>query len=721
MSEARRPRTLFWIVLGLTVFHYVFLIADRRLPLGHETGTLYGIRYYFMTCAAQSGTPPLWMPYATQGTPSNWAWFEQGGLFQNALLLAAPLFRGRSFLPLFHLGMLMEELLFLVGVWLLASRHFRSPYTVFFVAVAALGSCLWIDHAAQNLGAIAALPLLLHLLHEFLEKKSRRCLFLAGSLAILQALGKPPALALFIPAAAALYGLGYAVLFKFPFRDRWREVSWGRKDALIGLSLLGIALMVGVGAFAGTGELVYAPGERMTFRGLLDGAGLGNPLQYLDLGLGLAPSLDATVYCGYFTLAFAGLALAGAGLRSSVRLLGFLAGSLLAMSLLTLLLAFLLPIPFPSRPPAPGVPLVRLFVIFLAGFGFQGMVERRREMSPRTRSAGALLTAGAAGLFGLSAVAVLFSSSASSPALAEQTSRMMTLGAEMETVSPLPRQLALFSDLTGMSALMAGLAGGILLLWSSGFRRAPLALGLALLVHPLDAFSWKFRMAWLKTCALTEPRATAQRLDGLPWVRHRRPDHGSSERYRLLQPRVPAYPGFEGLESYGAGSWLDESYWFADLPSSWSGPRYWTDAIGGLALPSAILAGVLSDKLTVSTDRSAAGLPAGVLNGIEFGADSLQAEVEAPSEGAWLRYEDAWHSSWTATVDREPTPLHRASPAYKAIRVPGGRHRVEFRFRSAARTVCHGAIGLISLLWTAYLSWGAVRLLGARGHPGGNP
>ncbi len=713
MSEARRSRTLFWVVLGLTAFQYVFLIADRRLPLGHETGTLYGVRFYFMTCAAQSGTVPLWMPFATQGTPSNWAWFEQGGLFQNALLLAAPLFRGRSFLPLFHLGMFVEELLFLVGVWLLASRHFRSPYTVFFVAVAALGSCLWIDHAAQNLGAIAALPLLLHLLHEFLEKKSRRCLFLIGSLAILQALGKPPALALFIPAAAALYWVGYAVLFKFPLRDRLREISWRRKDLGVGAALLGIALMVGVGAFAGTGELVYAPGPRATFRGLLDGAGLGNPLQYLDLGMGLAPSLDATVYCGYFTLAFALLALADAGLRRSVQLLGFLAGSLLALSLLTLLLGVLLPIPFPSRPPVPGVPLVRLFVIFLAGFGFQGMVERRKEESPRTRSAGLLLLTGAAGLFGLSAVAVLFSSSAGSPVLAEETSRMLTLGAVPDTVSPLPRNLALFSDLTGMSALMAGLAGGILMLWGSGFRRVPMALGLVLLVHPLDAFSWKFRMAWLKTCALTDPRAAAQRLDGLPWVDHRSPDHGSNERYRLLQPRVPPFPGFEDLASYGARSWLDESYWFADLPSSWSGPRYWTEAIGGLALPSSILAGVLSDKLTVSTDRSAAGHSAGALNGIEFGADSLQAEVEALSEGAWLRYEDAWHSSWTATVDREPAPLHRAGPAYKAVRVPGGRHRVEFRCRSAVRRACAEGASILSIAWIGWILLAAFRL--ARG------
>ncbi|HLF95263.1 MAG TPA: hypothetical protein VJB14_17485 [Planctomycetota bacterium] len=716
MSEARRSRTLFWIVLGLTLFQYVFLIADRRLPLGHETGTLYGIRYYFMTCAAQSGTPPLWMPFATQGTPSNWAWFEQGGLFQNAVLLAAPLFRGRSFLPLFHLGMLVEELLFLVGVWLLASRHFRSPYTVFFVAVAGLGSCLWIDHAAQNLGAIAALPLLLHLLHEFLEKKSRRCLFLAGSLAILQALGKPPALALFIPAAAALYGIGYAVLFKFPLRDRLREVSWGRRDLSVGAALLGIALMVGVGAFAGTGELVYAPGARWTIRGLLDGAGLGNPLQYLDLGMGLAPSLDATVYCGYFTLAFALLALAGAGLRRSVRLLGFLAGSLIALSLLTLLLAVLLPIPFPSRPPVPGVPLVRLFVIFLAGFGVQGMVERRQETSPRTRSAGVLLTAGAAGLFGLSAIAVLFSSSAGSPALAEQTRRLMTLGGPPESVSPLPLKLALFSDLTGMSALMAGLAGGILLLWSSGFRRAPLALGLALLVHPLDVFSWKFRMTWLKTCSLSPPRAEAQRLEGLPWVGHRVPDHDTNARFRLLQPRVAPFPGFEDLASYGAGSWLDESYWFADLPASRSGALYWAASIDRAARA---LGGADPTDPALSVRLSGDKLRPDEACVASFEADTLQVEVRVSRADGTLRYADSAHPSWTALVDRRPSPIQSGAEGYKSVQLPEGGSRVEFRFRSPARTACGVAIGLIAFLWTAVLCRRTARLLGARGHPGG--
>jgi len=759
MSEARRSRTLFWIVLALTAFQYVFLIADRRLPLGHETGTLYGIRFYFMTCAAQSGTPPLWMPFATQGTPSNWAWFEQGGLFQNGLLLAAPLFRGRGFLPLFHLGMFVEELLFLVGVWLLASRHFRSPVTVFFVSVAALGSCLWIDHAAQNLGAIAALPLLLHLLHEFLEKKSRRCLFLAGSLAILQALGKPPALALFIPAAAALYGVGYAVLFKFPLRDRLREISWGRKDLGVGASLLGIALMVGVGAFAGTGELVYAPGERWTFRALLDGAGLGNPLQYFDLLLGLAPSLDATVYCGYFTLAFALVALGGAGLRNSVRLLGFLAGSLIALSLLTLLLGVLLPIPFPSRPPVPGVPLVRLFVIFLAGFGFQAMVDKRQETSPRVRSTGLLLAAGAACLVVLSGIATLFAASGNNHDLAEGICRMMTLQAPANTLSPLPGRTEVFAGFAGTSALMSGLTGGILLLGSGGSRRFSFALGLALFAHPVDVFGWKFRMSWLKTTSLSPPQTATHVLEGIPFRMRRSPDRGSNERY--LSHRSPVHPIFDRIDfAYGEDSWLSESFWFADLPESRSPTLYrmrnldrlsralresgsspaWASGLSGLSrdklqlfshisfvesesrLTQALARPGFSGEQLVAQGEPRTPLPpadrddrlssGGEISRVE--ADVLRGTVDAPPGQAGLFYADAWHPGWTATVDGADVPVYRASMAYKAVALPGGRSIVEFRFRSPGRTACAAGTALLSLMWLGWTLRAATLLLSGR-------
>jgi hypothetical protein len=71
------------------------------------------------------------------------------------------------------------------------------------------------------------------------------------------------------------------------------------------------------------------------------------------------------------------------------------------------------------------------------------------------------------------------------------------------------QRVGLASDLPGISALMAALASGTLFLWNSGPRAAPLAMGLALFVHSLDVFGWKFRMTWLNTAPLTPQALSA--------------------------------------------------------------------------------------------------------------------------------------------------------------------------------------------------------------------
>lgn len=474
MSDARRARALFLVLLALTAFQFVILIADRRLPLGHETGSLYRLQLSFASGReAQSG----------------WAWFEQGTLLQNALLLVAPSLQEGSFLPFFHLGMFLEELLLLLGVWLLGSKLFRSPQARFVVAAAALGSCLWIDHAAVNLLAFSALPLVLYLLHEFLEAKSRGALFLAAMLTVLQTMGRPPAFALLVPAAAALYWIGRAVLEGYPLRERLRSAGWSGKDAVV----LGAPALVAVLILATAFERSSSR-DGLTAGSLLAMAGLRNPLEYLDALLGLSPSLEATVFCGYFTLAFAILALIQAGLKKAFRLAGVVAGGLLALALLALLTAALLPIPFPSRTPTPGVALVRLVVIFLAGVGF----ERIRPDPTAARPAARVL------LLGAGAIALLTLLASMAVDVVSPTVRMLTIGLPPKAVSPLVSQPVLFQELAGMSALMSGVAGGLLLLWSSGGRRAPLALALILFLHPLDVFGWKFRTTWMKSAPTLE-------------------------------------------------------------------------------------------------------------------------------------------------------------------------------------------------------------------------
>jgi hypothetical protein len=60
---------------------------------------------------------------------------------------------------------------------------------------------------------------------------------------------------------------------------------------------------------------------------------------------------------------------------------------------------------------------------------------------------------------------------------------------------------------------------------------------------------------------------------------------------------------------------------------------------------------------------------------------SIDVDTPAP---ALLRLADLWYPDWVATVDGRATPILRADYALRAVAVPAGRHRVEFRFESKA-------------------------------------
>jgi uncharacterized membrane protein YfhO len=42
---------------------------------------------------------------------------------------------------------------------------------------------------------------------------------------------------------------------------------------------------------------------------------------------------------------------------------------------------------------------------------------------------------------------------------------------------------------------------------------------------------------------------------------------------------------------------------------------------------------------------------------------------------------DAWDSGWSAFVDGQAAPIHRADLIFRAVRVGAGQHRVEFIYR----------------------------------------
>jgi hypothetical protein len=70
---------------------------------------------------------------------------------------------------------------------------------------------------------------------------------------------------------------------------------------------------------------------------------------------------------------------------------------------------------------------------------------------------------------------------------------------------------------------------------------------------------------------------------------------------------------------------------------------------------------------------------ASVANINEYQPNRVAIEVNATRPG-WLVLTDLWYPGWTCTIDGNDAPIERADFLFRAVAVPAGAHRVEFRF-----------------------------------------
>jgi len=644
----------------------------------HRTRLHYEIQYAFLSGCGTPGSIPLWMPFTAGGVANNRDLFAQSGLLQSSLLLLGPAWKGADFQPLFFAGILVEELLFLVGCWLLARRLFRSPATAFFVGVSALGSAFWLDQVELNFRTIFAVPLLLEFTHRAFHERSLKHHFLAGNLIWIQMLGSPPGAGFAGALAPGLYLLARAFVRREPIRSLFPEGIGPRILAAVAGGQV-IALPVALTALLGSGTPA-APNDLPPLRNLLVHAGLSNPFRYLDLLLGVSPSLDWSLYCGALTLGFALVALLTLPRPLLLRLLVAVPAAMLFLGVFLTLLFLFVPAPHPASPLPYGTPLVRLFVVFLAGAGFQRALEDRK--SARLRGAGILLLAGAVLAAALSWNYTLNREESRDllALLAAGEHSSATASAVLEPwIYPGALRFSLGSDLLGASALFAALAGGLLLLLGGRSRGAPLALTLILFVHPLDAFSWKFRMSWLETFPATASQRQLQRIEPAPFAFRRVPSLAEAPRYQTFHRIEPNAPNPEQVARQpddGAAN----AYWWADVDET----------------PGA----VVGDKLRVTASPGGDSNRLSLAPAVEsFGPNHLRLRVDSAPSGARLSYADAWSPGWTATVNGTARPIDHGNPKVKALSLDAGTNIVDFRYASPLRTLSFILVALNSLTW----------------------
>lgn len=476
--------------------------------------------------------------------------------------------------------------------------------------------------------------------------------------------------------------------------------------------------------------------------------------KWLELFLGVSPAHDYTLFIGVM-----GILLAGLGTISLARKHRHL--------LLLILLLWLIGIATPVatwfyytwpmmkyyRHLGLTACFIKLFLCFLAGFGFEKMFlsvreSRRTERGPRW----------VVPLLALLIFLALKDLARHPSSAAELLLRMFgnNWGCMQQVLEEgfLARQL----ERTSLAALgTALLAGGRLLIPEPKFRGLLLCGALAL--QSFDLYSYKTADAFQKTVALTEIQKPLTQFQEMPFARRRESlDSTSNPRVRQLL----------SLPLYWATYWSTQSFLFLDEPGSsfridhWQRPlddflrAYWGQPLGefksyprGLVRVEKLvfpaehpaarkIAGLTEDKIQffskvtyVNSEQAAADqitdpaysgdylvltragqsplpgkgrlhLPYRVER---FDSNHLEVTTEIPGpEPVWMLYSDVWHPGWKGRVNGQPALLSRANLAYKAVLLNPGHNRVEFEFHLGLLPGLQRCFAIQAFLWLLALA-----------------
>ena len=80
---------------------------------------------------------------------------------------------------------------------------------------------------------------------------------------------------------------------------------------------------------------------------------------------------------------------------------------------------------------------------------------------------------------------------------------------------------------------------------------------------------------------------------------------------------------------------------------------------------------------------------------VVYEPERVEISTDSPRDG-FLVFSDTYRPGWSALVDGSPSPILRAQTAFRAVRVPAGKHRVLFLYRPGSLRV-GAAVSLLSL------------------------
>lgn len=722
----------------------VLILLTRHIPMDHDAFQYLQLQYVFFNEAATHGRLAQWLPLEARGVPSALWLVVSQGLLVSALAPLAAVFKQLNFLPIFESGLLLDELVLVVGATLLARRCYSSrlatilvPASLAYTAVSALQP--W-----WNFHLFYLLPLILYCIDRLATEGSHRYLALATLFAAATVLANLPyylpltffTLCIFAGARATLGGAVPArITGPMPGRLSWRRVvvlliplclaaalAWGLRDSL-------------AHAVFATGRNAYGGTALHTF---LTWGGATGIEKYRDL-IGRYPGdRDNTLYGGILVLPFCVIALARVRLPMSY-VFGVTALVMALFSSGTFVSRlFYYAIPFGKyyRDLGHAAPLVKMFLIFYAGYGVDEFWTLVRE--PRPRGDQIVLAAAAAPLI-LGAIVILVQAIHGTLTFAFPTpgglyyvlALCVAAGALLLAIPRWPRSALV------LASVVVALHAGDLLWFKVEMEYADVPRAGPDVVHLFRPSAYRFPAvrtqdyyANRRFAILAPAILQGDRLSGggtRPYFYDRRPRAG------VLYSTIESFVFLDSAASpFRTDFWqdgVDEFYraWVAaadDVPEHLGFPIPASPAyrkLVGLEYPKLqlfskihVVAGdgqiaarlaapaFAGDQVFISSKDASRALEGGGLvvdqadpiepratdrlggGSVEvraFTPDALDLQVTNPaSVPAVLYYADAWDPRWRATVNGTPAPVMRANLGFKSVLVPPGLSSVTFTF-----------------------------------------
>jgi hypothetical protein len=706
--------------LALFAFQWPWLRADV-VPI-HDTFYNFINFHVFYSHFVLERELVHWYPYSALGQPAAIQQVISFTPTDYAVALVGALLRVRDTMLLFKIAVIVEQMVYVLGVVLLARRVFRAPATALLLGIAAAGSVVWYAQLWFELRLFYLLPFVLHGVVGFLEEPARgERLWLAALACVAWGFGNPPYFAS-VWAVVLLLVLAGPLLAK---RSAWAWLpprSW-RSALAFGAFVAGAGLFAYFGLRSLDGVMLREEGRDpttgavplavfLTYGGvaelpaLLRGVLAGWPPQ-LPWGSGI----DTSAYVGLLPLVAIGLALAR---ERSGLFLGTLAALAFVVAFsfggLVSKAAYHLPTFSGYRHIGLVYGLAKALAIFAAGFGIERVARRWLRVPD-----------GAIGWLALAAGMV--ASIVAAGALPADRVESWPLAVGL--------RLAAYVGLGALSfAATRSLAFGVLvaLAFDLGIYQAAV-----LARAPRLSPEYLAKLSVYDVAPMTY---RAARGAGIDQDSQRPEDIRSRDAAALV-----AGPG-------GQLYWNTHNFTHVDPCETPHYTEMWTirvyrllllDKRSGIDVDDRI--GCTLPKLRVVSgaklfdspqDARAAviamagsprerdgvrdvirippGAPrpdaepsraeAGRVRVTRFTPNALEARVEVDAEaGAWLIYADAADPGWHASIDGAPTRLYEANLAFKAVRVPAGTHAVRFEHR---RGLHHAASHGVALFGLAY-------------------